>query len=238
MIPRYQRVLFYGLIVGIVLMAIFLFYERKRAHDRLTAHDDATPLAAPVETGTESFIFDLANDSDGSITAVQRQVALALEPSVKARALLDRLVSEYALPKSKHPLATGAAVDDVFLLNLPIVSPSDTSKPEDAGSFALSEMQSAPTPGPEGQLAVVNLRSTFVNDHPSGTEVEMLTILSMLGTLHANFSQITQVQFLVDGQRRDTLAGHADLLRIYPVIDTTVTNAQLQPTAESNGGRP
>jgi hypothetical protein len=43
----------------------------------------------------------------------------------------------------------------------------------------------------------------------------MLTVLSICGTLHANLPRITQVRFLVDGQQRDTLAGHADLTRTY-----------------------
>jgi hypothetical protein len=74
-----------------------------------------------------------------------------------------------------------------------------------------------------GQLAVIDLRSTFVNQHPSGVEVETLTLRSILGTLHANLPQIEQVRFLVDGQPRETLAGHADLLRTYPARDTTTS---------------
>ncbi len=228
-IPRYQKVLLSALIAAIVLMAVFLFYERKRAHERLTAHSDSTPLAAPVSTGTESFTFDLASDDDGSITAVQRDIALPAEPSVRARALLENLVAEYALPPSRHPLAGGAAVDDVFLLKLPIVSPAASPAEKVA-------QEQAGDDAAVGELAVINLRGTFVNDHPSGVQVEMLTILSMLGTLHANFAQITQVRFLVDGQPRETLAGHADLSRLYPVIDTTVIAGQTQPGSEGAGG--
>lgn len=219
-IPNYQRVLFYALLAGIVLMAFFLVYERKQAHDRLTAQSDATPLEAPVSTETESFILDVASDDDGSIAAVQRQIALPLEPSVRARALLEKLVAEYALPKSKHPLATGAAVDDVFLLKLPIVPATADGAP---ATGTVNEM------GADGELAVVNLRSGFVNEHPSGVEVEMLTVLSIVGTLHANFPQITQVRFVVDGRPRETLAGHVDLGRVYPAIDTTVSAGRLQP---------
>ena len=68
---------------------------------------------------------------------------------------------------------------------------------------------------------MIDLRGTFVNQHPSGVEVESLTLLSILGTLHANLAEIEQVRFLVDGQARETLAGHADLLRTYPARDTT-----------------
>ena len=222
-LPRYQRVLFYTLLAGIVLMAFFLFYERKQAHDRLTAQSDATPLEAPVSTQTELFTLDLASDEDGSLTAVQRQIALPLEPSVRARALLEKLVAEYALPKSRHPLTTGAAVDDVFLLRLPIASPVLNGTDQGAATTDV---------GTDGELAVVNLRGSFVNDHPSGVEVEMLTVLSMIGTIHANFPEITQVRFVVDGQPRETLAGHADLSRVYPVIDTAVEAASLQPAGD------
>src|SRR5271168_1703775 len=109
MIPRYQKVLFYLLVAGIILMATFLFYEHKRAQDRLAAATDATPIAAPVDSSTETATFDVANDADGSITAQARQLALPQEPSVRARALLERLLAEYALPQSTHPLTSGAA---------------------------------------------------------------------------------------------------------------------------------
>jgi hypothetical protein len=56
---------------------------------------------------------------------------------------------------------------------------------------------------------------SFASSHHSGIETEMLTVLSICGTLHANLPRITQVRFLVDGQQRDTLAGHADLTRTY-----------------------
>jgi hypothetical protein len=64
-------------------------------------------------------------------------------------------------------------------------------------------------------MAVINLDGSFVDHHPSGILVENLTLLSILGTLHANFPQIAQVRFLVDGHPRETLAGHADLSRTY-----------------------
>jgi hypothetical protein len=47
----------------------------------------------------------------------------------------------------------------------------------------------------------------------------MLTVLSICGTLHANLPRVTQVRFLVDGQPRATLAGHADLTRTYMAAD-------------------
>jgi len=190
------------------------------------------PIAAPADSSTESIPLDLANDTDGSITAAERQIALPQEPSVRARALLERLLAEYALPKSPHPLASGAAVDDVFLLKLPITSPTAGTK-----ATAASEPRSA-TSDPEapghGELAVINLRGSFVDKHPSGVEVETLTLDSILGTLHANFPEITEVRFLVDGQPHDTLAGHADLTRVYPVGDTTRSSQTSGQSSDSS----
>ena len=70
-----------------------------------------------------------------------------------------------------------------------------------------------------GQLAIVNLRSAWVDAHPSGITTETLTIQSMVGTLHANLGEITAVRFLVDGKPRATLAGNVELDRTYDAAD-------------------
>jgi hypothetical protein len=59
-----------------------------------------------------------------------------------------------------------------------------------------------------------------VAGHPSGLQAETLTVLSICATLNANLPNVTQVRFLVDGQTRATLAGHADLTRTYLAAET------------------
>ena len=76
-----------------------------------------------------------------------------------------------------------------------------------------------------GQLAVINLRSSWCDAHPSGITVETLTLLSVIGTMHANMPQITKIRFLVDGQPRPTLAGNVELDRTYDVVDTANVTA-------------
>ena len=66
---------------------------------------------------------------------------------------------------------------------------------------------------------MVNLKGSFVASHPSGLETETLTVLSICGTLHANLPRVTEVRFLVDGEMRPSLAGHADLTRTYLTAD-------------------
>ncbi len=224
-----QRILFWVLVGFIFGMAVLLFWSRQRERDRISELADQTPIDAP-NTAPEAITLDLASDADGTVNPSERQLALPTDPNARARALIDHLVGEYALPGSAHPLTSGAAVNEVFLVPLPIVghTPDANAPIGPAGSASVSLPVASTDPNalqPQttgGELAVIDLRGTFVNAHPSGVEAESLTIASILGTLHANLPEIEQVRFLVDGQPRETLAGHADLLRTYPTRDTTV----------------
>ncbi len=63
--------------------------------------------------------------------------------------------------------------------------------------------------------AIVDMNSAFADAHPSGVLAEELTVASMVVALNANDSKIARVKILVNGQERETLAGHADLKRFY-----------------------
>jgi len=223
MIPRYQRILFGVLLGTSVLMAVYLFHLHHKRMEDLAALGDATPLSAPDTTEAESVTLAVANDADATITVTPEQIALPAESSARARALLERLLSSYALPKSTHPLTGGPSVDDVFLLPVPVPKTQAASAQPDFSPVEPSDDQP--------MLAVVNLHGSFVQGHPSGVLPEMLTIQSILQTLHANLPQIAQVRFLVDGQQVATLAGHADLTRAYSMADLSAPVAS-DPTAE------
>lgn len=230
MISRHQRILFWCLVGAILLMGGWLFHEHQQERTRLRSLADQTPIDAPY-SDTEPITLDLANDDDGSITATTRQIALPQETTARARALIDHLIAEYAAPDSGHPLPSGAVVDGVFLLPLPVVGHAIDVDARSTPDHTPTKLVGAPPDALQpaasgGELAVINLRSSFVNAHPSGVEVETLTLQSILGTLHANIPSIEQVRFLVDGQPRETLAGHADLLRTYPTRDTTTAPAK------------
>ncbi len=226
MIPRYQRVLFWSLALAILLMAIFLLHGCQQAREKLTRQQNETPLAAPAETPPQTLHLAMASDADGSIALFDRQLALPSDPTARARTLLAQLIAEYSYKNSAHPLASGPAIDDVFLIDLPLKpavssNPAEHTGPSEAGETLSSNASSQTLPqNAGGQLAVVNLSSAFADHHPSGVEVETLTINSIVGTLFANFPRIEQVRFVVDGQPRDTLAGHADLTRTYQAVNT------------------
>ncbi len=67
------------------------------------------------------------------------------------------------------------------------------------------------------ELCVVDLNAAFAEGHRSGILVEQFTLASMVETIAANFPQVRRVKFLVEGQERETLAGHADLMTTYEV---------------------
>ena len=191
MISRYQRVLLWLLLGVSAVMAIVLIRLRERTQDRLQTAADAAPLAAPVPAPLQSVTLMLANDTDGSLVNSQQSIALPAEQHTRARFLLNQLLAEYAKPGAFHPIAANPGIDDVFLMPLPQGTQGG------------------------GILAVINLSGGLVQAHPSGIEPETMTLLSLIGTLHANMPEVTQVRFLVDGATRDTLAGHADLSRTY-----------------------
>jgi hypothetical protein len=197
-ISRPQRILFWTLLFSSVLMSVVLLRMRERALDRLLASGETMPLNPPTGTPVQNVTMMMANDMDGSLQPGYQNLALPVDPNARAHVILQHLILNYTRPNSKHPIAANKGVNEIFFINLP-----------------LEANQVLP-----GTMAVVDLSGSFVDAHPSGIEPETLTLLSIIATLHANFPQISQVRFLVDGQQRDTLAGHADLTRVYLASDS------------------
>jgi hypothetical protein len=198
MISRPQRILFWTLLFSSVLMSVVLLRMRERALDRLLASGETMPLNPPAGTPVQNVTMMMANDMDGSLQTGTQSLALPVDANARAHVILQHLILNYARPNAKHPIAANKGVNEIFFINLP-----------------LEADQVVP-----GTMAVVDLSGSFVDAHPSGIEPETLTLLSIIATLHANFPQISQVRFLVDGQQRDTLAGHADLTRVYLASDS------------------
>ncbi len=65
--------------------------------------------------------------------------------------------------------------------------------------------------------AVIDVNSAFADQHRSGILDEQLTVNSLVETLAANVPGISRVRILVEGQSRETLAGHADLTDFFDV---------------------
>ncbi|MGH9607308.1 MAG: GerMN domain-containing protein [Terracidiphilus sp.] len=212
MIPRYQTILFFVLLAASIVMGTVLWQLRERAHQRLLEGEVSTPTQAPAVAPEAQATLMVASDANDSLMTQELSLPLPSSPNERARAILGKLLDIYAAPNAMHPVPGGASsIAQVFLLAAP----------------AAGAAQDGPEPAlPE--LAVVDLTGAFANNHPSGIETETLTVLSICATLHANLPQVTEVRFLVDGQPRATLAGHADLTRTYLASDTEPTQASPQ----------
>ena len=206
MISRAQRILFFAMLIAAVTMAAVLIRLRERAQDRLRAVQQPAAVIAPAGAPLTPVTLLIPNDLDNTLAEVERRLPLPQDDSARARVLLETLLETFHEPHSTHPIAEapegsrGPDVDEVFLM--PVAT---------AGGAAKNP----------GRMAVVNLSAAFAHSHPSGIEPETLTLLSVIGTLHANLPAITEVRFLIDGRQQDTLAGHADLTRVYLASDTT-----------------
>ena len=63
----------------------------------------------------------------------------------------------------------------------------------------------------QGDVAYIDLSRNFIDNHPGGTSSELHTVYSLVNTITDNFSRIKEVQILIEGRRRKTLAGHIDI---------------------------
>ncbi|MGO9775613.1 MAG: GerMN domain-containing protein [Terracidiphilus sp.] len=236
MIPRHQKLLFVILLLASLVMSVTLWQLRERAHKRLIAGQDSAPTRAPEVAPAEQATLLVASDSDGSMRAQIHSLPLPADPGSRARAVLGKLLDLYAAPDSAHTVpGGGSSVLQVFLLPIPAsgasVAAAVKPKSAEASSAEFKGNQSGAAPREQPQtgplLAVVNLTGSFADSHPSGIETETLTVLSICGTLHANQPRIAQVRFLVNGQTRATLAGHADLTRTYLAGDAVPAEGML-----------
>jgi hypothetical protein len=215
MISRAHKFLFGLLLLVCVVMAAFLIRLRNRAQDRLQAQGNSVPqsIAEPAGSPPKAVTLFVPNDLDDSMTTVERTIPLPADENAQARVLLETLIEAYRAEGSTHLIQVEKGVDDVYFVPVP----------QEKG---VSE--------PGGKMAVVDLNGALAAAQPSGIEPETLTLLSMMATLHANLPDVTEVHFLVDGQPRETLAGHADLTRTYLAAEA---EQRPSPAIPAGGGR-
>ncbi len=210
MISKAERILFLGMLIAAVVMAAVLIRLRERAEDRMHAVQGPAEAAEPVDAPASAVTFYIPNDMDNSLAETQRSLRLPQDDGARAQVLLEALLEAFRDPQSTHRIGA-----------LPSAGSSGGAGGETARSADIDEVylmpvpQAAGTPPIAGKMAVVDFSAAFAQSHPSGIEPETLTLLAVIGTLHANLPAVTQVRFLVDGHQQETLAGHADLTRVY-----------------------
>lgn len=214
MIPRHLAIIFSVLVLASLVMGVVLFHTLEKQHQAMLTGQDSAPTKAPEVAPPVEATLLVGNDDDNSLRPQTLMLPLPADAEARARAVLGKLLDLYAEKGSTHPVAGGMqSVEQVFLLP----AQSQDGAIAAGAQPAAPKMTHAGDTGPE--LAVVNLKGSFAASHPSGLETETLTVLSICGTLKANLPRVTEVRFLVDGEQRESLAGHVDLTRTYLTAD-------------------
>jgi hypothetical protein len=117
MIPRHLQIAFVLMLCVLVALGIWA-WTLKRHSDAILAHEaDTRPAAPPVAGVTTPVTIFVAYDEEGLLRARQVIIVLPPEPSERARQALRALLAVYVEKPSPHPLASGADVKDVYLVN-------------------------------------------------------------------------------------------------------------------------
>ncbi len=116
-IPRHLMIAMSVLLVAVLAMSAYLWRMRGRAAALPVIATDSRPIAPPVSGPTEQVSLFVAQDNDGSLRAETALIPLPSGRQQRAEELLRALLTIYLDKNSPHPLAPGADVRSVFLVD-------------------------------------------------------------------------------------------------------------------------
>ena len=116
MIPRNVQITLVLLLVAVVGSGIYVLHLHKRTQEDLRRASDPSPVAPPPMGTAAQINLTIAYDDDGVFRSRGFSPVLPSEPSARAKAILETLITYYVDKPSPHPLADGAGVNNVFLV--------------------------------------------------------------------------------------------------------------------------
>lgn len=117
MIPRHLIIGSAVLLVAAVITGAYLLRMRGRVKQMESATVDTRPLAPPVQGPTEQVTLYVAFDDPGVLRAQSANIPLPADRQQRAQELLSALLGLYLDKSSPHPLAPGAEIREVYLVN-------------------------------------------------------------------------------------------------------------------------
>jgi hypothetical protein len=117
MIPRHLKLAIAALLTGVLLMGVYLWRMRRQASENESHLADKRPVAPPVSGPTEQVTLYLADEESGALRGQAARIPLPSGRQQRAQELLRAVVSSYLQKNSRHPLATGAEVRDVYIVD-------------------------------------------------------------------------------------------------------------------------
>jgi spore germination protein GerM len=191
MIPRQFLITVVLLFALTIAMSVYVWQLRRReiiSPRRLTETNEhvAPPASGPMEQVTVY----VAYDSPGELRAQSISIPLAAGRQQRAEALLRGLMTLYTAKDSTHPLAAGAEIRQVFLVD-PGLAVIDVNSVFAEGQISgvLSE-----------ELTIVSLVQTLATSMPGLTRVKILVDGKEQQTLagHADLTGFYDVQQIAE----------------------------------------
>ncbi|MGA8429015.1 MAG: GerMN domain-containing protein [Candidatus Sulfotelmatobacter sp.] len=116
-IPRHLVIAMSVLVMAVLAMSVYAWRMRGRAAALPVEATDSRPIAPPVSGPTEQVTLYVAQDDDGSLRPQAARIPLPSGRQERVEELLRALLTLYLDKASPHPLAPGADVRSVFLVD-------------------------------------------------------------------------------------------------------------------------
>jgi hypothetical protein len=117
MIPRHLLIGVGVLLLAVLAMGFYAGRMRGHASEVLPAVADTRPIAPPVSGPTERVTLYVAYDDPGILRAEGASIPLPSARQQRAEELLRALLGRYLSKDSPHPLAPGAEVRAIYLVD-------------------------------------------------------------------------------------------------------------------------
>lgn len=191
MIPRHFQITISFLLAAILIAGIFII-ELRHSEEAKTQQGLATAPDAPEAQGKEESIPVLvAYDEDMALRWRRTETFMPEERDLRARAALRAVLAQYHQSPSPHPLASGADIKEVYLLN------DDTLLIDTTAPFADGHPSSVLLE----EMTLTSLIETLAANVPGITKVKFLVEGKERQTLAGhvdlmNFYQLNEVHEL------------------------------------------
>jgi hypothetical protein len=163
-IPRHFQIAISFLLAAILMAGIFII-ELRHSEEVKTQQALATSPQGPEAQGKEETIRVLvAYDEDVALRWRTAQAFMPEERDLRARAALRALLAQYLQTPSPHPLARGADIKNVYLIN------GDTAIVDTTAAFA----DGHPSGALLEQMTLASLIETLSANVPGITRVKFL----------------------------------------------------------------
>jgi hypothetical protein len=180
-IPRRLLIAVSVLILGVFGLGLYVGRVVRRVRQPAPAVADTSPVAPPVKGTPTNVVLFVADDTDGALHRQTFTIPVPEDPAKREGEILRALVALYHKEDSPHPLAAGADIMNVYLVN---------------GSLAVVDVNGIFADGHRSdilaeELTLASLAETLAGNLPGITNMKLLVDGKERPTLagHADLTQ-------------------------------------------------